>query len=311
MDAVAVTLERPERLALRRLELRAPQSSDVIVEIAWSGISSGTEKLLWSGEMPPFPGMGYPLVPGYESIGRITDAGREVRGRIGEWVFVPGATCFEGARGLFGGTAQRLVVPSARAYPIPETLGENGVLFALAATALHAIKGGAAPDLIVGHGVLGRLLARISVAMGSPPPTVWETKAARRDGLYSYRVVDPDQDQQRDYASVYDASGDAKIIDVIAPHLAKTGQITLAGFYAERVSFAFPPTFMKEAHLRIAAEFQPEDLEQTNALIASGKLDLDGLITDHAPAERAESAYPKAFSDPDCLKMVLDWSGCA
>jgi len=28
------------------------------VAIHWSGVSSGTEKLLWTGEMPPFPGMG-------------------------------------------------------------------------------------------------------------------------------------------------------------------------------------------------------------------------------------------------------------
>ena len=45
------------------------------MDIEWSGISTGTEKLLWSGRMPPFPGMGYPLVPGYESVGRIV-AGR-------------------------------------------------------------------------------------------------------------------------------------------------------------------------------------------------------------------------------------------
>jgi 3-hydroxyethyl bacteriochlorophyllide a dehydrogenase len=27
--------------------------------------------------MPSFPGMGYPLVPGYESVGRIVDAGAD------------------------------------------------------------------------------------------------------------------------------------------------------------------------------------------------------------------------------------------
>jgi myo-inositol-1(or 4)-monophosphatase len=34
-----------------------------------SGISTGTERLLWDGTMPPFPGLGYPLVPGYETVG--------------------------------------------------------------------------------------------------------------------------------------------------------------------------------------------------------------------------------------------------
>ena len=34
------------------------------MDVEWSGISTGTERLLWSGRMPPFPGLGYPLVPG-------------------------------------------------------------------------------------------------------------------------------------------------------------------------------------------------------------------------------------------------------
>jgi NADPH:quinone reductase-like Zn-dependent oxidoreductase len=77
----------------------------VVVDVEWSGISTGTERLLWSGRMPPFPGMGYPLVPGYESVGRIAMAGEHSGARVGERVFVPGARCFGEIRGLFGGAA--------------------------------------------------------------------------------------------------------------------------------------------------------------------------------------------------------------
>ena len=35
----------------------------------------------------------------------------------------------------------------------------------------------------------------------------------------------------------------------------------LAGFYADRLSFAFPPAFMREARLRVAAQWQPGDLD--------------------------------------------------
>ena len=311
MNTLAVILKGPERLALQALELNPVGVDDLLVETAWSGISSGTEKLLWNGEMPEFPGKGYPLVPGYESVGRVVEAGANVSARIGEWVFVPGANCYKDARGLFGGTASRVVVPAARALAIPESLGKDGVLCALAATAVHAVEGGALPDLIIGHGVLGRLLARITVAMGAPAPTVWDTNPARREGEHGYDVPAPEYDKRTDYASIYDASGDADIFDTLIARLAKGGEITLAGFYANRVNFAFPPAFMKEARLRIAAEWQPEDMAVTRKLIESGKLKLDGLISDRAPAGLAPSAYPKAFSDPDCLKMVLDWSEAA
>ena len=94
MDTVAVLLEEPRRIALRRLALSAPGEEDVVVDVEWSGISTGTERLLWSGRMPSFPGLGYPLVPGYEAVGRVAAAGPRAGRRVGERVFVPGARCF-------------------------------------------------------------------------------------------------------------------------------------------------------------------------------------------------------------------------
>lgn len=311
MQSLAVILDAPKQIALRQLDLTPLEPSDVVVDIHWSGISSGTEKLLWNGEMPRFPGMGYPLVPGYESVGRVVDAGSEAQSRISDWVFVPGANCYTDAKGLFGGTAQRLVTHSARALPVAESLGQNGVLYALAATAHHALAGGDLPELIVGHGVLGRLLARMTIAMGAPAPTVWDNKAHRRTGAQGYEVIAPKDDDRMDYRSIMDASGSSDVIDLLMQRLAKGGEIALAGFYNNPVSFAFPPAFQREARLRIAAEWQPEDLTATQHLIESEALELDGLITGSEPAESAADAYPTAFLDPECLKMVLDWSGAA
>ncbi|MEQ7874366.1 chlorophyll synthesis pathway protein BchC [Sphingomonas sp. ASV193] len=311
MDSLAVILDAPGRLSIRALELVSGGADDVTVEIRWSGISTGTEKLLWTGEMPPFPGMGYPLVPGYESVGRIVDAGANARGRIGEWVFVPGANCYRDARGLFGGTAERLVVASARAIAIPEALGSDGVLLALAATAHHALVAGPLPELVVGHGVLGRLIARLAIALGGEAPIVWETRAARRTGAAGYRVAAPKDDDRRDYRAICDVSGDPDALDGLIERLAPGGEIALAGFYARPLHFAFPAAFRKEARLRVAAEFKPADLAAVAALVEAGTLDLGGLVSDVSPAWDAGHAYPAAFDSPDCLKMVLDWSDAA
>jgi len=307
--AQAVVLEAPRCLDLRDLELDPPGEADVVVDIEWSGISSGTERLLWSGRMPPFPGLGYPLVPGYESVGRVREAGRGSGRRVGERVFVPGARCFGPVRGLFGGAASTLVVAGARAWPVPEGLGEQAVLLALAATAHHALAAPHAPPpgLIVGHGVLGRLLARIAVSMGHAP-VVWERDAARREGARGYAVLDPDADDRRDYAAIIDASGDPALLDTLIARLAPGGEIVLAGFYSEPLMFDFPPAFMREARIRIAAEWKPDDLAAVIASTAAGALSLEGLITHRSPAYAAPAAYRTAFSDAACLKMVLDWS---
>lgn len=301
MDALAVVLNAPHELSLRSLALDAAGADDVVVEVEWSGVSTGTERLLWSGAMPPFPGMGYPLVPGYESVGRI--AGGE---RDGERVFVPGARCFGPVHGLFGAAASRVIVPGARALPLGDSIGEHGILLALAATAQHAIAGFALPELIVGHGVLGRLLARLAVLAGGSP-IVWERNPARAEGATGYTVLDPEHDARRDYRAIYDASGDAALLDALIMRLAPGGEIVLAGFYSDRPSFAFPPAFMREARFRIAAQWQQADLIAVRDLAASGALDLAGLITHRAPADTAPEAYRTAFENPDCLKMVLDW----
>ena len=301
MDALAVVLNAPRDLTLRHLALEDAGADDVVVDIAWSGVSTGTERLLWTGAMPPFPGMGYPLVPGYESVGRIAAGAR-----AGEAVFVPGARCFGPVHGLFGAAASRLVVPASRALPIVDSLGERGVLLALAATARHAIAGFATPELIVGHGVLGRLLARLAVLEGGAP-VVWERNPARAEGAAGYAVLDPADDPRRDYRAIYDASGDAALLDALVARLAPGGEIVLAGFYAERPSFAFPPAFMREARFRIAAQWQPADLVAVRDLASAGRLDLSDLITHRAPAGSAPEAYRTAFDDPACLKMILDW----
>jgi 3-hydroxyethyl bacteriochlorophyllide a dehydrogenase len=107
----AVILSGPKNLSVGLLGLTLPSAADVVVEVAHSGISTGTEKLFWSGTMPPFPGMGYPLVPGYEAAGEVVEAGAESGFVVGDHVFVPGANCFEATedgpvRGLFGAASR-------------------------------------------------------------------------------------------------------------------------------------------------------------------------------------------------------------
>ena len=311
MRAMAVVLERPEQLVLRGLDLSAPTEDDVVVDISWSGISTGTEKLLWSGRMPAFPGMGYPLVPGYESVGRVLSAGARSGRQVGDCVFVPGSSCFGTVKGLFGGAAARLVVPGARALPIDEQFGERGVLLALAATAYHATSaaGTQQPDLIIGHGVLGRMIARLAVLAGANP-VVWETNADRRAGALDYQVIDPADDTRRNYHTICDVSGDPSLLDTLIGRLAPGGEVVLAGFYDTPLSFMFAPAFMREARIRVAAQWQPRDLMAVKDLAESGRLSLDGLITHRADATQADRAYRTAFGDPACLKMILDWRAC-
>ncbi|MGB0380126.1 MAG: chlorophyll synthesis pathway protein BchC [Luminiphilus sp.] len=308
-SATAVVFESPGNLSLREVFLPDCDPSDCLVEIEYSGVSTGTERLLWNGNMPPFPGLSYPLVPGYESVGRVLVAGPRAGIQPGTRVFVPGSRGFEGVQGLFGGAAKRLVVNADRLISLDDGVAEEGVLLALVATAVHAIKrfgDEGLPQLIVGHGVLGRLIARVALHMGANDLVVWEQNEARRQTTSDYRVIAPEEDAGK-YQRVCDVSGDAKILDQIFPHLETRGTAVLAGFYHGNVEFAFPPAFMSEANVCIAAEWQPEDLAVATTLLLERAIDLEDLITHRFLAHDAAPAYQTAFTDPSCLKLILDW----
>ena len=318
-QAQAIVFEAPQELAVQTLELKAFEAADIEVDVTFSGISTGTERLLWDGTMPPFPGLGYPLVPGYETVGRVVRVGQpgppadQPDIRIGDTVFVPGSYSFQGVRNIFGGAGSRLVVPHDRVVRVAPSLGPKAVLLALAATCFHTVSLGGqrqpmtAPGLIVGHGVMGRLLARITLALGFPAPTVWETQPVRREGATGYSVVHPDDDPRKNYAAIYDVSGDGSILNGLISRLAPGGEVVLAGFYKQDISFAFAPAFMREAQIRVAAQWKKHDLQAVTALVESGALSLDGLITHTLSPGCARQAYEVAFGDPQCLKMMMDW----
>ena len=161
--------------------------------------------------------------------------------------------------------------------------------------------------------MLGRLLARLAVLHGG---------AARRSGNATRRAPaaptatrcsTPDDDTRRDYRAIYDASGDAGMLDTLVARLAPGGEIVLAGFYSERLSLRLPARLHARGALphrraMAAAPTSPRsrDLADRGRLVARRP--------DHpprAPPTQAPDAYRTAFGDPACLKMILDWRACA
>ena len=304
-------------MCLRSLPLAGLSEGQVVVLVQYSGISTSTERLLWDGRFAPLETGGYPVVPGYETVGRVIDAGPNSTLQPGQTVFVPSATCFEGVSSLYGASASRLVVSDRVALPLTRDAQTEDVLLALAATAYHAVSGGGheaphtPPDLIIGNSAMGRLLARLTVAAGYPAPTVWETNTTLMGSSDGDRVLRPEDDDRHDYKAIYDVTGQADDLDGWLQRIQPGGDIVLAGFYANRLGFSHAKAFKKEARLRVTSQWTRADLLAVNQLVQSGRLSLQGLITHTASATSATDAYQTAFGDVSCLKMVLNWSAYA
>jgi 3-hydroxyethyl bacteriochlorophyllide a dehydrogenase len=130
----------------------------------------------------------------------------------------------------------------------------------------------------------------------------------RQSGAEGYAVVHPNDDARKDYKAVYDVSGDSSLLNSLIMRLAPGGEVVLAGFYKHDLSFAFAPAFMREAQIRAAAQWKKHDLLAVTRMVETGQLSLEGMITHTYTLGQALQAYEVAFSDPLCLKMMLDWT---
>ena len=157
--AVALWLVEPGRAELRAEHMDVRRPGGVEVRTLFSGVSRGTEALVFRGEVPasefrrmraPFQAGDFPapLKYGYISVGRIIDA--DLNALIGQHVFClyPHQT--------------RYRVPASAVHPLPEEVPpERGILGAQMETAINGIWD-AQPSLgdriaVVGAGVLGCL----------------------------------------------------------------------------------------------------------------------------------------------------------
>lgn len=180
MQAQACWIEAPGRAALRPVRLPEPGPGDVLVRALHSGISRGTEMLVFGGRVPPseyqrmrapfqegeFPA---PVKYGYVSVGVVEQGPDALRGRA---VF-----CLHPHQ-------SRYVVPASAVHPLPDNLPPaRAVLAANMETAVNALWD-AAPRVgdriaVVGGGVLGLLVACLAARIPGCEVQLVDTHAPR------------------------------------------------------------------------------------------------------------------------------------
>ena len=202
----------PSRGELREEALAAPGPGEVLVEALWSGISRGTESLVFQGRVPQseylrmrcphqagdFP---TPVKYGYANVGRVMAGSAALEDALVFCLF-PHQTAY--------------VVPEAAVVPLPEGVPpRRAVLAANLETALNAVWDGA-PRLgdrvsVVGAGVVGCLCAYL---LGRIPGVEVElidldrSRAAVANALGALFSEPSSARRERDL--VFDASGNAE-----------------------------------------------------------------------------------------------------
>jgi threonine dehydrogenase-like Zn-dependent dehydrogenase len=203
-DALAYWLCEPGRGQIRPVRLPDPGPDDVVVRTVYTGISRGTETLVFSGRVPPsqyaamrapfqdgeFPG---PVKYGYLNVGVVESGPAQLRGRT-VFCLYPHQT--------------RYVAPAAAVTPVPDDVPPSrAVLAGTVETAVNALWD-AAPLLgdrvaVVGAGMVGCCVARLLASYPAVHTTLVDVDPARSDVAAALGV---------DFAVPADATGGCDLV---------------------------------------------------------------------------------------------------
>ena len=312
----AIVFAAAGELALRDVSLRVEAADEVTVDIAYSSISSGTERLIFGGTLPGFPMLRFPLVPGYEAVGTIAHVGEYVTDvAVGDTVFVGGSMCYTDALGLFGGNAARLIKKASLVVPLHGISLSRAPLLALAATSLHGIR--RLGDVrgkriaVLGLGAIGQFAARFLASAGAHVYCAEIDAARLAQTPVGCEALDLSgsslEKAAADLDAVVEATGRSQELAPAARALRPGGDLLLLSYYDE-LRTPYVDLFIKEVNLLVAREWAHDDLLAARDALASGAIDVGKLADYVVPVSDYQAAYHTAFHDTSISKVILQWA---
>ncbi|ACF43264.1 chlorophyll synthesis pathway protein BchC [Pelodictyon phaeoclathratiforme] len=317
MKAKAIVFSGVRQIELCEVTLKSLSSTDVLVETWWSSISTGTEKMAYNGLIPSWPFI-FPFIPGYETVGKIIQAGDHVnQSLIGKFAYVAGSFGYEGVNAAFGGASEYIACP-VESITVLDNI-ENpkcGIALPLGATALHIVDLAQVENkkvLVLGQGAVGILAAELAKLMGAKLVAATEPNKKRLQLSSADLKVNPETEDVaaalagHEFDVLIDSTGIMSAIDTGLRFLKFQGTVIFGGYY-QRINIDYSQAFQKELSFIAAKQWAKGDLERVRELIAQQKLNAARIFThQHTVEEDITEAYLQAFTNPDCMKMILLW----
>ena len=333
LRARALWFTAPRTATLRDETVSPPGPGEVRVGAIASAVSSGTELLVYRGEvqkdlsldLPTLRGgYAFPIKYGYAVAGRVIDTGPDVEHlRAGDPVFVhhPHQEVF--------------VVPAQLPIRLPDSLDPLlGVFFANLETALNVVHDTplrlGETVIVFGAGVVGLLVIRLLNLAGAGMVLVIDPLENRRKlalAAGAHDAVEPESINERimditggrgaDVA--VEASGTGAALQAAIGAVATEGTVVVASWYGTRpVALELGGHFHRgRVRLRSSQvgrsnpELEPrwDRTRRTETVLGLlERLDLDALISHRLPFERAPEAYPLLDGGPgEAVQVVFTY----
>ncbi|MFB6257038.1 MAG: zinc-binding alcohol dehydrogenase [Haloplanus sp.] len=321
----------PRTVRIEREPLTEPDPDEVLVEACISAVSSGTELLIYRGEMPrDIPAdegidalegdLAYPLKYGYATVGDVVATGAEVDDHWqGRTVFA-----FNPHESHFTATPDGLV-------PVPEGLSPStAALLPTAETATTLVMDGrprvGERVVVFGAGMVGLVTTSILAEFPLERLTVVEPVAHRREmaaSLGADETLTPDRaarvGERGDPAGadlVYELSGQPATLDDAIDAVGYDGRILVGSWYGRKRAETDLGGFFHRNRVDIsssqvstlAPELRGRWTKERRMDTAWERLDdvaTDRLITHRVPFEDASEAYRLLDEGPENALQVL------
>ena len=244
-------------------------------------------------------------------------------------------------REMNGSLAESLVLPERYLHPIPNSIPlETATLIETLATVRHAQQrvriGPGDAVVVLGQGATGLFHTRLAKLSGAGPLIAVSRTARKRDlGLRmgADATIDPSPARRESPAPhdatrgdgavdvvaevtrltdgrgadvVIDTSGDPRLVRPAIEMLRPGGTLLLYAISHEPVpDFTTFPMYFKELTVVGSRALLPADFPPAIRLVASGAVDLDGLVTGTYPLDRTAEAFGDYERDPDRVLRLL------
>lgn len=331
MQAQAVVFPERNRVEFTTVDCPDPGPDDVVVEVMHSWISNGTEGSYLRGEriagdtaFRPGHAHPFPVVAGYQKVGRVTWTGVHIRDiDVGEIVFAATGK----VHGMFhaqGGQVSPSVTPRAGIWKLPTgpaPLAFAGMVLAQVGynCGTRALTWPGACALVLGDGLVGQWAAQTLSLQGVRVLLLGrhDDRLARfPEAPTHYTRHEQQDDWYSDLATLFpggldivvDTAGALAHVLQVLPLIARGGQIVSAGFYGTDDLMSLQELRQHEISLHSVAGWTRPRMDRTRHLIATGQLQTLPLITHHFPVAAAVEAWSliQAKSEP-VLGVILDW----
>lgn len=317
----------------------APGPGQVVVATTLAGVCGTDVHIDAGGFFAEFP-----LTPGHEIAGRVVACGPGVEGlSAGQPVAVDNASacgrCSECGRGdpLFcrnfrslgvnapGGFAEQVLTPANKVFDAGDIPAELAVLAEPLACAVHgmdvlALKPGA-DVVMLGSGTTGLLLAQLIIHGGAGRLTVAAPTEFKRALAQSYgvdRVVRISRGQPEGtlatlssmtaggYDVAIDATGAPELVQLLPQLVRPNGTLMVYGMCDADQLVQWSPYDIFRRQLTVKGSFaQVNCFDRSLAMLRSGRIRGDGLITHRFGLGEYGKALAAVRSDPSSLKVVI------